>query len=150
MEQIRTFEKILELGFLARIRARRALTEPELVDRAVNFANRGTVSNFYKMMEASDSIIASADEKPSSVPGIQATQYRLWSALTAIVAGTVSSARKAIWCQIASGVLPIAEYRVEGSAVHTTYRYEVVEAFAGEEPDGLNLPRFHVHQTHAA
>lgn len=125
----KTDETLLEPGFLERIRAELAVTESELVARAIDFANRGTFASHMNFAQATR--MADDDDSPV-LEGIRADQYRLRSALSAIVDKNVSREREAAWRRIASGVVTVSL-----PTVPATYRYIVVEHFAGTEPSGL-------------
>jgi hypothetical protein len=48
METIKTFERVLEPGWLEKIRSSGGgLTERELVDRSIKFANSGSIKSYF-------------------------------------------------------------------------------------------------------
>ena len=123
-------ERLLEPGFLDKIRARPALSEREIIDRAIEFANQGTLRTWCKLMEGIEVPELVGTPEPYS-DGINTERQALRSALAAIVENKVSEVAAAEWCKQASGVLPIETYSIHGRSLRVTYHYEVVEHFTG-------------------
>lgn len=122
---------------LEEIRARPAVSESEMVLRAIDFANQDTLKAYFKfLVPAVDAPDPAYDAAP--LPEDQRTlQEQFRSALRTIVDGKVTPEREAIWCRIASGVVMIPEHTFRARKLRTTYRYEVAEVFTVDEPNGL-------------
>src|ERR1035438_2313863 len=136
METIKAGEVSLEPGFLERIRAQPACTERELVDRAIKFANSGSVKSYFNFAGQLAQPYQDDEREPDSPDFLKKKRYSLRSALTAIVERQITVERMRTWCRIASGVVPVASYSVDGDEVRTTFHYQEGEHFWGPEPDG--------------
>lgn len=122
IELTKAGESLCEPGFIDRMLAQPEVAEDDLVQRVVEFANRGTLAAWINVQEGL-SLPSQGGEPPS--PGIQAEHFRVRSALSAIVRKRVSPERAEAWRRIAAGVLQVEN------------RYRVVEQYVGTEPSGL-------------
>jgi hypothetical protein len=133
METIKTFERVLEPGWLEKIRSSGGgLTERELVDRSIKFANSGSIKSYFNFTAQLERAHQEDKRDPSPPAGIKATQERLRDALTAIVDGQVTLERVQTWRLIADGLLPI-----ESTSDSREFHYLEVVSFASPEPAGL-------------
>jgi hypothetical protein len=126
-------ESILAPGWLEQIRVvGGTLTELQLVDRALKFANSGSFKshlNFRGQLQTE--FEADGADQPPPVY-VQADRLRLKDGLRAIVEGRASE-RAQTWRTIADGILPI-----ENTTDSRRYHYlEVVHYDAGTEATGL-------------
>jgi hypothetical protein len=137
MSGIKTVERRFEPGFLEKILERSPIAEEVLVERAVNFANRGTINSYFNFVSQGEREHQDDARNPGLTEGMKGDLSKFRSALTAIAEADVTSDRIATWCRHASGVLSIVSYNMVDGVPTAEIRHQVVEHFASPEPTGL-------------
>src|ERR1700742_3138532 len=102
-------------GYLRNIRSDPVRTERDLIERAITFANRGTIASWCNFRSSTQ--VTDDENGPTNIRDIREDRRNLRSALLSIVNSNVSPERVAAWCRIASGVLPLPTFQFKDGAI---------------------------------
>lgn len=117
--------RVIEPADIAKLRQRPALSESELIEHALRYANTGSLRSYTALTEATDSHVPDA---PELVNHAEHQAFR--AALKAIVSQEAIPAwLLALWERRANALLLLPTIKMHGGKRHMTYRQIVFEFF---------------------